>query len=298
MATLPPQESGGSGLSAAESDYSIYRKVVTQLMNGEEQLPSLPMITLDIRRALADPNVTVARLKQVISKDPALSALLMKHASSIMFRSSQPPKTLEDVIRKLGLQEVDRVTLVHSLKSLFTLHSAAHKQLFIGVWGRLTRQAAISAVLARPLGFSSPDHAMLASLLCDVGELAVLSAFKDASQVPTPEVFARLCREYGQSLGVIVLQKWSVDQGYIEIVRGARRWDLDSGGRLGLIDLVNLGLYHAQRDEGRITQLPAIDQLAAYRKLAPPLDSLDAGGGLALVGAQQDAIQRMASLLR
>ena len=298
MATLPPQESGGSGLSAAESDYSIYRKVVTQLMNGEEQLPSLPMITLDIRRALADPNVTVARLKQVISKDPALSALLMKHASSIMFRSSQPPKTLEDVIRKLGLQEVDRVTLVHSLKSLFTLHSAAHKQLFIGVWGRLTRQAAISAVLARPLGFSSPDHAMLASLLCDVGELAVLSAFKDASQVPTPEVFARLCREYGQSLGVIVLQKWSVDQGYIEIVRGARRWDLDSGGRLGLIDLVNLGLYHAQRDEGRITQLPAIDQLAAYRKLAPPLDSLDVGGGLALVGAQQDAIQRMASLLR
>lgn len=285
-------------MSAAESDYSIYRRVVTQLMNGEEQLPSLPMITLDIRRALADPNVTVARLKQVISKDPALSALLMKHASSIMFRSTQPPKTLEDVIRLLGLQEVDRITLVHSLKSLFTLHSAAHKQLFIGVWGRLTRQASISAVLARPLGFPSADHALLASLLSDVGELAVLSAFKDASQVPTPDVYARLCREYGKSLGVIVLKKWAVDEGYIDVVRSAGQWGAGSGSRVDLIDLVNLGLYHALRNEGRFAQLPPIVELAAYRKLAPPQDTLDAGGGLALVSAQQDAIQRMASLLR
>ncbi|MDH4558205.1 HDOD domain-containing protein [Pseudomonas sp. BN417] len=285
-------------MSAAESDYSIYRRVVTQLMNGEEQLPSLPMITLDIRRALADPNVTVARLKQVISKDPALSALLMKHASSIMFRSTLPPKTLEDVIRLLGLQEVDRITLVHSLKSLFTLHSAAHKQLFIGVWGRLTRQASISAVLARPLGFPSADHALLASLLSDVGELAVLSAFKDASQVPTPDVYARLCREYGKSLGVIVLKKWAVDEGYIDVVRSAGQWDAGSGSRVDLIDLVNLGLYHALRNEGRFALLPPIVELAAYRKLAPPQDTLDAGGGLALVSAQQDAIQRMASLLR
>ncbi len=285
-------------MNAVESDYSIYRKVVTQLMNGEEQLPSLPMITLDIRRALADPNVSVARLKQVISRDPALSALLMKHASSIAFRSTQPPRTLEDVIRMLGLQEVDRITLVHSLKSLFTLHSVAHKQLFVGVWGRLTRQAAISAVLARPLGFTSPDHALLACLLCDVGELAVLSAFKDASQVPGSEVYARLCREYGQSLSVIVLQKWAVDQSYIEVVRGARRWEADTGGRLGLIDLVNLGLYHALRDDGRFAQLPPLDQLAAFRKLVPPQDEMDAGGGLALVSFHQDAIQRTASLLR
>ncbi|BAN46115.1 HDOD domain-containing protein [Metapseudomonas resinovorans] len=285
-------------MSAEESDYSIYRRVVTQLMNGEEQLPSLPMITLDIRRALADPNVSVIRLKQLISKDPALSALLMKHASSILLRSSQPPKTLDDVIRMLGLQEVDRITLAHSLKSLFTLHSAAHKQLFVVLWGRLTRQAATSAVLARPLGYPSADQALLACLLCDVGELAVLSAFKDASQVPTPDVYARLCREYGQSLGLVVLKKWGLDQGYVDLVRSARNWDADSGARLGLVDLVNLGLYHAQREEPRGAQLPPIQQLAAYRKIVPPLDALDSAGGLALVSEQKDAIQRMVSLLR
>ena len=43
-------------LSQEVSDYSIYRRVVSQLMQGEEQLPSLPSITLDIRRALGDPD--------------------------------------------------------------------------------------------------------------------------------------------------------------------------------------------------------------------------------------------------
>lgn len=39
---------------AEASDYSIYRRVVSQLMQGQEQLPSLPTLTLDIRRALSD----------------------------------------------------------------------------------------------------------------------------------------------------------------------------------------------------------------------------------------------------
>ncbi|WP_375740967.1 HDOD domain-containing protein [Pseudomonas boanensis] len=285
-------------MSTAESDYSVYRRVVTQFMNGEEQLPSLPTITLDIRRALVNPNTSVLGLTRVISKDPALSALLMKHASSIAFRTTQAPKTLEQVIRLLGMLEVDRVTLVHSLKSLFTLHGAAHRNLFISVWGRMTQQASISAVLARPLGFPSADHALLASLLSDVGELAILSAFKDASQVPSPEVYARLCREYGKSLGIIVLKKWAVDECYIDVVRNAGDWAFTEGRGVCLIDLVNLGRYHALHDEDVHGRLPPLGELAAHRKLVPPLDAQDSTGALALVASQQEAIQRMTSSLR
>ena len=64
-------------VTEAASDYAIYRQVVTQLMSGEEQLPSLPTITLDIRRALSDPEVTLVQLSRLISRDPALSAILM-----------------------------------------------------------------------------------------------------------------------------------------------------------------------------------------------------------------------------
>ena len=196
-----------------QSDYSVYRQVVSQLMSDQEQLPSLPMLTLDIRRALAMPEVSMARLSSLISRDPALSALLMKYASSALLRTRVPPKTLHDVLRVLGIQQVDRVVMVHSIKSLFTLHSAAHKQF-----------------LARAVGHIPSDHAVLASLLSEVGSLAVLSAFKDASLIPTPARYYSLCRAYSKSLGVILLKKWAVDDEYVHIIREVGNWTL--GGQL------------------------------------------------------------------
>lgn len=95
-------------MSEAASDYAIYRQVVTQLMSGEEQLPSLPTITLDIRRALSDPEVTLVQLSRLISRDPALSAILMKYASSALLRTQQPPKSLLDVLRVLGMAQEAR----------------------------------------------------------------------------------------------------------------------------------------------------------------------------------------------
>lgn len=59
---------------AEASDCSIYRRVVSQLMQGQEQLPSLPTLTLDIRRALSDGKVGVAALARLIGRDPALAA--------------------------------------------------------------------------------------------------------------------------------------------------------------------------------------------------------------------------------
>jgi hypothetical protein len=89
--------SRGVTVSTGTSDYAIYRQVVSQLMSGEEQLPSLPAITLEIRRALADPEVSLAQLNRLISRDPALSAILMKYASSALLRTQSPPKSLFDV---------------------------------------------------------------------------------------------------------------------------------------------------------------------------------------------------------
>ena len=89
-------------METTQSDYSIYRQVVTQLMNDQEQLPSLPILTLEIRRALAKPEVSMTQLVSLIGRDPALSALLMKYASSALLRTRVAPKTLRSEERRVG----------------------------------------------------------------------------------------------------------------------------------------------------------------------------------------------------
>ena len=280
------------------SDYSIYRRVVSQLMQGQEQLPSLPTITLDIRRALTDERITVSALVRLVSRDPALSAILMKHASCALYRHALVPKTLHEVITLLGMAEVDRITMVHSIRSLFTLHSAAHKRLFVEVWERLVLKASTSAMLARLLGHVAPEHALLASLLSEVGTLAVLSAFKDEAQIPSGELYYKLCREYSKSLGVIVLKKWAVDDEYIGVIRNAGSWSLSESRELGLIDLVNLALFHAIKEQNPQADLPLLVELAAYQKLLPPLNFVSANGELELVLNHQADIYAIAATLR
>src|SRR5690606_28064328 len=169
------------------SDYSMYRELVSQLMQGQESLPSLPSLTLQIRTALQAPDTTSLQLERLISRDPALSALLVKHASSAFYRQGRPAQNLRDVISLLGMRQLGSITMAHSLKSLFTLYSPAYKKLFLEVWERLLLQASTCAVLARQVGRVAPDHALLASLLSEVGSLVLLSAFKDEQQPPSAE---------------------------------------------------------------------------------------------------------------
>ncbi|MBC9248961.1 hydrolase [Pseudomonas alcaligenes] len=267
-------------------------------MNGEEQLPSLPMLTLDIRRALASDEVRLPVLVRLIERDPALSALLMKHASCAIYRHPVPPKTLQDVINLLGMAEVDRITMVHSIKSLFTLHSPAHKRLFMELWERLILKASTCAMLARLLGHVAPEHALLASLLSEVGTLAVLSAFKGEAQIPAGDLYYKLCREYSKSLGVIVLKKWAVDDEYIGVIRAAGNWGSSEGRELGLIDLVNLALFHAVRERNASAELPPLYELAAYHKLLPPLNFIGDNGELELVVSHRADIHAIAATLR
>ncbi len=281
-----------------QSSYSIYRQVLSQLMSGEEQLPSLPTITLSIRRALARQEVSLAELSTLISKDPALSALLMKYASSALLRQQRPPKSMLDVLNMLGLAQVERITMLHSIKSLFTLHSAAHKKLFLETWERLILKASTAAFLARMVGHVPPDQALLASLLSEIGTLAVLSAFSNAQDIPSPELYYKLCREYSKSLGVILLKKWAVDEEYIQVIRNAGNWSYRGRLNMELIDVVNLSLYHAIKELNANAELPPLDLLTGYIKLQPPLDFIDEDGELTLLSSHRHDILALAATLR
>lgn len=53
-------------------NYNFYSIVISQVMRDQEQLPSLPSLTLKIRTAIADPNASGDSLAELISIDPSL----------------------------------------------------------------------------------------------------------------------------------------------------------------------------------------------------------------------------------
>lgn len=263
---------------APQSPYSIYRRAINDLLSGNEQLPSLPAITFEIRRALKEPNLSMLELSNLIAHDPALSAILMKYASSPLIGSQTPPQTLLDVIRLLGMNQVERITMVHSVKSLFSVYSPKHRRLFVEAWRRLALKASLSTYIAKHLKQIVPDQVLMAALMSEVGTLAVLSALKRAEETPDLPTYVALCREYAKSLGVITLKQWQVDDQYLQVVKAVGDWHGESPGPISLGDIINLGLYHAIKLSSSKTDLPPLQELTAYQKLEEPHNKMIAGG--------------------
>lgn len=283
-------------MSLTHAHYAVYREVIAQLMKGNEQLPSLPSITLEIRRALARPDVSFVSLSKILAKDPSLSAMLLKYASSPHFLHP-PLNSLLDVIRVLGLAQVERITMVHSVTSLFTMHSAYHKRLFVEAWHRVVLKASVSCFLARHIPLVAEDQVLLASLLSEIGTLGVLSAFKDREHPPPEDMYVSLCREYSKSLGVIMMKKWQVDEEFIQVIRRVGDWSVSVGQGVDLVDLVNLGLFHALKLKKAGRDLPPLTDLAAYQKLDAPFNLLDQHECLSLVMQHTAEIRALAIAL-
>ena len=110
--------------------YQVYRQVIGQVLKDTEKLPSLPSITFKIRRAISAENTTIEQLAELVSKDAALSTLLLKAASSPVYRRAITPKTLQEVIGLLGYSSVNSLVMLHSVRSIVVMSSPSLKKLF------------------------------------------------------------------------------------------------------------------------------------------------------------------------
>ncbi len=278
--------------------YAVYRTVIKQVLSDTEKLPSLPAITLKIRKAIGESNTTAQSLARLVGKDPALSALLIKSASCPLFRRSVAPKTLAEVVSMLGFDAVHSLVMLHSVQSLFVLRNSTMKKLFSHTWQRLVLKTSVASFLAQRLGYRPIDEAQMATLLTEVGSLAVLSALIEGDHTPDPATYFELCRHYSKSLGSVLLNKWNVDKNFVSILKQSGNWDETTGEEIALIDIVNLSVYHTVLLTNKNASLPPLQSLAAFHKLSEADRECGKANLLAMVIENRDEIQAIVNTFK
>lgn len=287
-----------SRVEVDQEEITPYREVIAKIISGEEPVPALPAVTLEIRRALADLNTSALSLSKLVAQDEKLSDQLLRYASSVAVHSMMPPQTILDVVRILGMDQVGRITMVHTIKDIFTPQPAAHKRLFLSAWERVILKASTAAFLAKSLGHVIPDHALLGSLMTEIGTLAVLATFKPDQPLPSNEIFIKLCREFAKPLSELILAAWEIESEYTELVANTGNWKGRADKPFDLIDVVNLGLYHSLKARMVGRSLPALAELSAYRKLTHPKNFITDTNELEIVVIGRDVIKSIAESLR
>ena len=278
--------------------YEAYKTLIQKAIENEEKLPSLPSVTLRIRKAISDPNCNHASIAKLVQLDPSLSTLLLKYAASPFYKRPVPPKTIDTVLSMIGLPALESLVMSHSVKSLFILKSPKLKRLFRLSWERMVFKAATSLLLAKKLGFRAAEETMTASLLTEVGTLAVLSAFNSDLHVPDPKTYFKLCKKYSKPLSTVLLKKWGLDTYLIDLTQSSGQWTFQEGQQLAMIDIINLSIYSTVQYQSPSNDLPPIETLSAYQKLPPSLNALTPSKELAIIHSNLETINGIIAGIR
>lgn len=277
---------------------ALYQEVLDRVLNDDIRLPSMPDIAIDVRVAISEENTTCESLTSIIAKDPALTAYLVKAASSPIYRRPVPPKTLADVVGLLGFSATSSLVMIHSTRNMVELNSPIAKELFEHTWERLIVKTSVASFLAQQLKYRPVEQVQMAMLLSEVGSLCVLSAMMEASETPDTVVYFQMCRQYSKRLGSAALTKWGIDSTIIDLVNDCGQWDLTWNEDLNLLDIANLALYSTVLLTTDDPFLPEIESLAAYSKLPEELRSCSKENWLDVIVENDEEIQTIISAFR
>lgn len=151
---------------------SEVRRAVEKL----DSLSTIPVVLTQILRVTGDPSSPPERLFEIISRDQAIAAKVLKMANSPFFGHSGKIGEIEQAIILLGYDRVRSIALSISVVTMFSMKGDRNLRNF---WAHSFEVAFIAAYIADSATIVSSQTAFLAGLLHDIGRLIFYKLYRD-----------------------------------------------------------------------------------------------------------------------
>ena len=155
----------------------IKSQIETMLRNIEG-LPSFPSIVQKVLSMVSNPDANFQELTQEISRDPGLTAAIIRLSNSAYYSPSREIRSVQEAIVTLGLRTVKDIVLVTTSKGILKQKIEGYKLDASDLWDHSLLVAGLSARIAEKTGAVGPDVAFTAGLMHDVGKVVLASFFR------------------------------------------------------------------------------------------------------------------------
>ncbi|MFK5984744.1 MAG: HDOD domain-containing protein [Pseudomonadota bacterium] len=233
-------------------------------------LPSLPDIALKIRQTVESEDSDADEVSKVINMDQSIVTKILKTANSAMYNTSgKKIESCKAAYMRIGSKKLVNLVLSYAMKELFNSDSAIIKAKMKEVWQHSIKVAAISSILARLTpGFDS-EKALLAGLLHNIGAVAVLNNLGDnLAIIEDGELIDNVLYGLQAEVGDNLLEKWDFPEELIDVVKHSTDWFRDESEQPNYSDIVNIAQLHARIGMPMWEELPNIDEVPSFKKLA------------------------------
>ncbi|MEI6471757.1 MAG: HDOD domain-containing protein [Holophagaceae bacterium] len=191
-----------------------------------KSLPSLPLTVVALGQAVQDERCTVDRILAILSKDPPLSATLLRLANSALYAGEGSVMDLRTAVLRLGFDAIANLGTGAAVVRTFRggTHLDALRLWQHSVAVGLTAKGICT--LARRRG--QAESAFLAGLLHDIGKIALDTCFPEAYAEVVAKVdggahYLDAEREVlgldHPEAGALLAASWSFPQSIVDVIR-------------------------------------------------------------------------------
>ncbi len=232
-------------------------KLERYIRKAADDLPAMPMIADQVVKAVDDPNTSIDDIRQLIERDSAIAARILKIANSALYGFPSEIQSLGHAISLLGTMTVRNLVLAASMKQTFKRFGLMEKLL----WQHSALAGPVASALAQHAKIGvDKDVAFTAGLMHHIGKTALANSHRDEYE----KVMARV---YNEKIGFVEAEQ--AQFGFDHAVLGAavaERWKLPPL-------LVSVIRYHhdsrrladLEEDTARITACTTITSLCLTR---------------------------------
>ena len=246
-----------------------------RLVASIKDLVTLPDVAMRIARMVNDPNSSAADIGREVSKDPALTARLLRIANSPALGQNGKIATISRAITLLGVRQVRDLTV--GLTAVRTFDGIGNELVTMASFWRHSVLCAVAATqIAERRKGSRDDSPFIAGLLHDIGQLVLYSKAPELARrallmsVDDPDdaglyVCEREVMGFDHAaVGVALARNWGLPQALQECIEFHHEPQLAPSHPLeaATIHVANSVAVLAEIGSGDLTDAPRISEAA------------------------------------
>jgi putative nucleotidyltransferase with HDIG domain len=140
-----------------------------------QNLPSIPVVMMEVTNLLGNPNTSAGELGKIISKDQGLVTKILRVANSPLYGLPRKVSTIEFAIVILGFTHIKNIVVALSAFEAFNSKNDERwdKKKF---WAHSIMTATVAKKISEDIGYRKSGEAFIAGLLHDLG-ISVIQRF-------------------------------------------------------------------------------------------------------------------------
>lgn len=232
----PPPEISGDGELLDRHLQKVFQGQVDRLANefggagdhgavldafrapGAHEIKQPPLAAQAVLNVCRRRNYSVAELNRLISRDPALSQALIRHANSAWYTSRLAGKviSINAAVQRVGTKGVHATVMAHVMEGELSRPGPGLDKMVQQVWKHMVRTAPVARALSRAFK-QDPDAAYTLGLLHDAGKLVLFDRIAGARKKVrrdlklSDEFISTMLRTLHEPLGALAALQWGID---------------------------------------------------------------------------------------